>query len=645
VTPLALAHTAIAVLGVALLILAVLLARATRARAESERAAASLETLNQISRVLLTERNRRGVLRQVAEAAARFLDAASGQVVLYDPDSKRLVLEAATGPLEPLVGSVVPEEGTAAGWAAGHGQPLVANEPVRDGRPLRSLHERVTLRRAIALPLIVRGRSVGALEVDNPVGHRAFGARDQELLRDLADHTSLVLESIAAVGELADRERRAELLNAINSRVRQSLDLPTILAVAVRELGQALDVSRCVVRLRRGNDLLPPASEWHAPQVPSSGARADPTLPLLMAAMRERRTIERPDARPALGDAAAETSGPVAVLASPIVLRGEAIGVVAFQQEGIARHWRAEEIGLAQEVASELAIAISNARLYRSTEETGRELSLKITELERANRMKAQFLANMSHELRTPLNSVIGFSEMLLIGALGALSDQQHDALETVARNGRHLLGLVNDVLDLSKVDAGRMDLHLTQADVRSLIGDVLTGMESLIQTKGHRVTVDLGEAPLLAVADEMRVRQVLYNLLSNAVKFTAPGGEVTVRAGQRLKSLPVPGGGGGPGARRIERETVWVSVIDSGIGIAPEDLPRLFTEFSQVDASFSRRFEGTGLGLALSKRFVEMHGGEIGVESTPGHGSTFWIDLPLDGPRPPTGGPGGGGG
>ncbi len=616
---------AAAVLG-----LAVLLARAAAARAELRRAVASLETLNQIGRVLLTERNRRGVLHQVVGAAAQLLDADTGLVALFDPEAQHLVLEAASGPLEALVGSVVPLEGTVAGWVAQRGQPLLVNDAARDVRRFRSLDERLTLRCAVAYPLMVRGRCVGALSVNNRRGRQPFGDRDLEVLRDIADHTGLVLESIRAVGELAERERRAELLNAVNSRIRQSLDLQTILDAAVRELGTALEASRCFVQLRRGNDLQPPASVWRGPEVAAGDAPADATQPLLLAAMRERRTIDLPDARlePAAGprpDAAA----PLALLVSPIVLRGEAIGVVAFQQLGIARHWRPDEIGLVQEVAAELAIAVSNARLYRATEESGRELSLKIAELERANRMKAQFLANMSHELRTPLNSVIGFSEMLLIGALGPLSDQQRDALDTVARNGRHLLGLVNDVLDLSKVDAGRMDLHLTQADVRALIGDVITGMESLIQTKGHHMTVELGDAPLLVTADEMRVRQVLYNLHSNAVKFTAAGGQVAVRAGQRVATLP------GAGGRRVERDVVWVSVADSGIGIAPEDLPRLFSEFSQVDASFSRRFEGTGLGLALSKRFVEMHGGLIGVESTPGKGSTFWIELPLAGPIP----------
>jgi signal transduction histidine kinase len=604
--------------------------RSVSARAELERNISSLDALNQISRVLLTERNRRGVLRLVAEAAARFLRADAGHVALLDADGTALVLEAATGPLEPLVGSAVPFDHTTSGWVARHSQALLVNHPDADDRNFRSLHDRVTLRRAVALPLIVRGSCVGALGVDNPRDNRTLGERDIELLRDLADHTGLVLESIRAVGELADRERRAELLNAVNSRIRQSLDLQTILDAAVRELGTALQASRCFVRLRRGNELLPAASEWHAPEVASSGARQDFSLPILVASMRERRTIDLPDARsdPSVVAKGVDAEQPLALLVTPIVLRGEAIGVAGFHQVGIARYWRREEVGLVQEVASELAIAISNARLYRSTEETSRELSVKISELERANRMKAQFLANMSHELRTPLNSVIGFSEMLLIGALGTLPESQREALETVSRNGRHLLGLVNDVLDLSKVEAGRMELHLTQTDVRAIIGDVITGMESLIQAKGHRITVELGDAPLLISSDEMRIRQVLFNLLSNAVKFTTAGGQIVVRAGQRRTVLPVPGG------RRIEREAVWVSVTDTGIGIAKDDVPRLFTEFTQVDASFSRRFEGTGLGLALCKRFVEMHGGVIGVESTPARGSTFWIELPLDGPQ-----------
>jgi signal transduction histidine kinase len=219
---------------------------------------------------------------------------------------------------------------------------------------------------------------------------------------------------------------------------------------------------------------------------------------------------------------------------------------------------------------------------------------------------------------------------MLLIGALGQITAEQRDSLETIARNGRHLLGLVNDILDLSKVEAGRMELNLSTTDIREVVADVMNGMESMVQAKGHHVTVDLSEGRLTVRADEMRVRQVLFNLVSNAVKFTPPGGSITVRADTRR--VAVPGGNG-----QAERDAVWVAVADTGIGIAEEDLPRLFSEFTQVDESYSRRYEGTGLGLALCRRFVALHGGEIGVESTKGRGSTFWITLPVDGPPLPT--------
>jgi len=584
-----------------------------------------LEKLNDISRVLLTDRNIRGVLRHVAENAAQLLGADMAYVALITADPQHLVLEAATGALTPLIGSALAADTTAAGWVVARAQQLILNDPARDARGFGSVHIRIPLRRAAVLPVIAKGRCVGALGVENPHDGRPFDAADIDTLRELSDYAALVIESLQAVEELAQRERRAGLVNAVNSRIRQSLDLQQILDAAARELGTALDVSRCIIRLRRGSELGLAATEWHAPEVPHLGLHSDPAQPLLLQAMRDRRTVEASELKPS--GAAGESTQPLAVLAAPIVLRGEAIGVVAFHQVGYPRLWRPGEIGLVEEVASDLAIAISNARLYRSVEDASRELATKISELERANRLKAQFLANMSHELRTPLNSVIGFSEMLSLGALGPLTPEQKDGLDTIARNGRHLLQLVNDVLDLSKVDAGRMDLRLAPTDIRRVIPDVLAGMESLVQAKGHTVSLELGSGQLSVVADEMRVRQVLFNLLSNAVKFTPAGGTITVRATRRHAALPVPGD------LPLERPAVWVAVQDTGIGIGPDDLPRLFTEFTQIDASYSRRFEGTGLGLVLCKRFVELHGGRIGVESTQGVGSTFWIELPEGGP------------
>jgi signal transduction histidine kinase len=612
-------------LGVALVII-VLLARERR---RGRRHIAFLERLNEISQVLLTERNVRGVLRLVAESAGQLLSTDTAYIALLTPDGSRIVLEAATGVLAPLVGSVVPREGNIAAEVVRTGQRLVLNDVAKDGRGFRSLHEGVTLRASAAQPLMLKGRCIGVLGTENPLGAHLYEARDTDRLRGLASHTALVIESLRAIGELATRERRAALLNALNSRIRQTLELQTILESAVRELGAALGASRCFVRLRRGADLLAASSEWHAPEVPSVSARTDPTLPLQVAAIRERRTLETPDARSdeRIPDGAPDVTQALAALVTPILLRDEAIGVIVFHQAGIARAWREEEIGLVEEVAAELAVGISNARLYRSSEDASRELAIKIGELERAGRMKAQFLANMSHELRTPLNAVIGFSEMLLLGAHGALTPDQQDALETVSRNGRHLLGLVNDILDLSKVEAGRMELHLTPTDIRELITSVLSGMGSLVTAKEHTVTLDLADGPLVVRADEIRVRQILFNLISNAVKFTPTGGQIVVRAVSKPMLLS------GSGEPRREREAVWIAVSDHGIGIAPHDVPRLFTEFSQVDASHSRRYEGTGLGLALCKRFVELLGGQIGVESTLGRGSTFWLVLPVDGP------------
>ncbi len=621
--------TTVVVLGAALVVSLWLVVRLARARRREQRHVAFLERLNEISQVLLTERNVRGVLRLVAESTSQLLFSDTAYIALLTPDGSRIVLEAATGVLAPLVGSVVPAKGSVAAEVVRTGQRLVLNDVGKDGRGFRSLHEGVTLRSTAAQPLMLKGRCIGALCADNPRRQHQFDQLDTDLLRDLASHTALVIESLRAVGELATRERRAALLNALNSRIRQTLELQTILESAVRELGAALGASRCFVRLRRGTDLLAASSEWHAPEVPSVSTRSDPTLPLQVAAVRERRTMETPDVRTdeRIPGGTPGVTQPLAALVAPILLRGEAIGVIVFHQAGVARAWREEEIGLVEEVAAELAVGIANARLYRSSEDASRELAIKIGELERANRMKAQFLANMSHELRTPLNAVIGFSEMLLLGAHGTLTPEQQDALQTVSRNGRHLLGLVNDILDLSKVEAGRMELHVTPTDVRELVTDVLAGMDSLVSAKEHTITLDLAQAPLVVRADELRVRQILFNLISNAVKFTPTGGQIVVRAIRKPMLLP------GSAELQKEREAVWIAVSDNGIGIATHDIQRLFSEFSQVDASHARRYEGTGLGLALCKRFVELHSGQIGVESTLGRGSTFWLVLPVDGP------------
>jgi signal transduction histidine kinase len=229
-----------------------------------------------------------------------------------------------------------------------------------------------------------------------------------------------------------------------------------------------------------------------------------------------------------------------------------------------------------------------------------------------ASRSKSAFLATMSHELRTPLNAVIGFSEVLRDGQAGTLSGQQRDYCAEIHASGVHLLALINDILDLSKIEAGKMTLELERVELAPL----LTGSLAVVREKAHRhgillesrVAADLGEA----LVDPRKVKQILFNLLSNAVKFTPDNGRVLLEA------------------RRLAADRFELSVSDTGIGVAARDLPRLFRPFEQLESSADRRYEGTGLGLSMVKRLAELHGGAVSVSSEKGKGSRFSVRLPL---------------
>jgi signal transduction histidine kinase len=239
------------------------------------------------------------------------------------------------------------------------------------------------------------------------------------------------------------------------------------------------------------------------------------------------------------------------------------------------------------------------------------ELGRLYRQLDAANRHKSEFLANMSHELRTPLNAIIGFSEVLQERMFGDLNAKQAEYIGDIIASGRHLLALINDILDLSKVEAGHMELQLTRFSLPATIENTLTLIRERAARQGIAVAVEVEDGLGEVVADERKIKQVLLNLLSNAVKFTPEGGRVGVRAA-------------------LSDGMVELSVRDSGIGIAPEDRETIFEEFRQVGADEARKREGTGLGLALARRFVELHGGKIWVESEIGRGSIFIFTLPV---------------
>jgi PAS domain S-box-containing protein len=238
-------------------------------------------------------------------------------------------------------------------------------------------------------------------------------------------------------------------------------------------------------------------------------------------------------------------------------------------------------------------------------------LQEKNVELERAILAKDRFLANMSHELRTPLNGIIGFTEFLIGEKPGPLQPKQKEYLNDVLSSARHLLMLINDVLDLAKVEAGKMELHPEPFLIREALEEATAVVKTMADLKQITLTVTIDAGLQMATLDQQKFKQVLYNLLSNAVKFTDQGGNVEVFA------------------KRLDERHFEVQVRDTGIGIKPEDLGRLFTEFERLDSGTTRRFEGTGLGLALTKKIVELQGGHIRVEAEPGKGSLFTATLP----------------
>lgn len=308
--------------------------------------------------------------------------------------------------------------------------------------------------------------------------------------------------------------------------------------------------------------------------------------------------------------------GILSALRIPMVKGSKLFGYIELYKQDNLRYFTDQDIEVAAFFGSQVAIALDNAKLFMA-------LEARAEELEEMNRLKSQFLANVSHELRTPMNIILGFTDMLLGNAYGDLNDKQESRLERILQNAHSLLSLIDDLLDLSKVDAGRMELDLKPIDVEQEINEALSVFESQAEQRSLYLKTELDNLPS-AMADPLRFRQVLTNLVGNAIKFTEQGG-ITVKAEPHKETVLSPQ----PGEEAV-KDVIWISVVDTGIGIKLEDQLVIFDEFRQADGSATREYGGTGLGLAICKRLLEMMGGRIWVDSEEGQGSTFTFVLPV---------------
>ena len=329
-------------------------------------------------------------------------------------------------------------------------------------------------------------------------------------------------------------------------------------------------------------------------------------------AVSERRTVHIPDVLVDPGYRRMDivkAAGYRSILAVPMLREGVPIGALAITRAGEPRPFTDRQIELVTTFADQAVIAIENVRLFHEIQE-------KSQQLEVAGKHKSEFLANMSHELRTPLNAIIGFSEVLLERMFGEMNEKQEDYLKDIHSSGQHLLSLINDILDLAKVEAGRMELNLGTFHLPTAIDNALTLIRERALRHGIALSVEVDPQLGELNADQRKLKQILLNLLSNAVKFTPEGGRITVGA-------------------RLTGGMVEIAVSDTGIGIAAQDQTAVFEEFKQVGTDYTRKAEGTGLGLALTRKLVELHGGGMRLESELGKGSTFAFTLPLDGAAP----------
>jgi two-component system, NtrC family, sensor kinase len=561
------------------------------------------------------------VLDSVAESAGRLCEASDTQVYRLDADELRLVAHYGaipTGPVGEFTVPVIP--GVVSGRTVLERRIVhLADLQLEENEfPVGSqLARRFGYRASLSVPLMREGRPLGAIHLRRTEA-RLFTERQIALLQTFADQAAIAIENVRLFTDLQTRTQeltrsvdKLTALGEVGRAVSSTLDLDTVLSTIVSRAIQLsgtdggsvyeYDEATEEFSLRASRDL----PEAYVEQVRDGRPRKGEGAVGRVAQTREPVQIAD------ISDPAAYESrvrrtllqiGLRALLAVPLIAEDELVGALIVMRKRTGT-FAAEEVALLQTFATQSALAIQNARLFREIEEKSRQL-------EAASQHKSEFLANMSHELRTPLNAIIGFSEVLSEKMFGELNDKQEEYSKDIHASGQHLLSLINDILDLSKIEAGRMELELTEFDLPTALENALMLVRERAQRRSLTLHKEVDAGLGQIQGDERKIRQVVLNLLSNAIKFTPEGGRI------ELAAAPKDG-------------CMEVSVTDTGVGIAPEDQERVFEEFRQVGTA-EKKAEGTGLGLTLCRKFIELHGGKIWVKSQLGQGATFTFTIPV---------------
>jgi signal transduction histidine kinase len=581
---------------------------------------------SEILRVISSSPNDLGpVFEAILENALRLCEANLGLLFLYDGEAFNIAAERGTAPdfAEVMRAPRRPGPHTGLGRILSEKGPVRIDDLTQDiayleRDPLRvQTVELGGMRAWVGVPMLKEGEVVGALVVYRR-DVRPFSQKQSDLLMTFASQAVIAIENVrlfkeldaknADLGESLDQQTATgEILRVISGA--QTNVQPVFEAIAASAL-RLCDATFSTI-FRFDGELIHLEALRNVSQEGTAALRA--AFPMAVGrggatarSMLTRTIVHigdvREDAEYVL-QGLSKVADYRSILSVPMLHDGKPIGAITVAGPA-PRLFPDKQVALLKTFADQAVIAIENVRLFT-------EIQDKTQQLEIANRHKSEFLANMSHELRTPLNAVIGFSEVLIERMFGEINPKQEEYLQDILSSGKHLLSLINDILDLSKIEAGRMELEAQPFDLPAALDNALT----LIKERAARHSIGLEvhvEAQIgEIVADERKVKQVLLNLLSNAVKFTPEGGKITM-------SATLNGG------------AVEVSVADTGIGIAAEDQETIFEEFRQVGTDYARKREGTGLGLALARRLVELHGGRLTVTSELGKGSTFTFTLPV---------------